>query len=207
MRAPEFQRPRAIASSCRFCDHGKAAGTLWIVSQDPGRRFGAEDARVLGVLTHLASAASQLWHATVAASTVQRKDELIAILGHELRNPLSALTMSSAVLKSPGVRNDERQLATAMIDRQIHHITRLVDDLLDMTRIENGKMRLDLGAVDLRDIGRNTLESRRPEVERQKHRVTVEVASTPVLVDGGPVRLVQVPPNLVDNAVKDVAPN
>ena len=195
----------AAAGDCLvvpFHDHGRAAGTLWIVSQDAGRRFDAEEARLLGVLTHLASAAAQLWRANQAAGTIQRKDEFIAILGHELRNPLSALTMSSAALKSPGIKNDDRQLATAMIDRQIHHISRLVDDLLDMTRIENGKMRLDLRAVDLRDIVRNTLESRRPEVERRKHHVTVEVASEPVVVDGDPVRLVQVLSNLVDNAVK-----
>jgi signal transduction histidine kinase len=195
----------AAAGDCLvvpFNDHGKAAGTLWIVSHDANRRFGAEEARLLGGLTHLASAAAQLWRANQAAGSIQRKDEFIAILGHELRNPLFALTMSSAALKAPGLRNEDRQLATAMIDRQIHHITRLVDDLLDMTRIENGKMRLDLRAVDLREIVRNTLESRRPEVERRKHRVTVEVSSAPVLVDGDPVRLVQVLSNLVDNAVK-----
>ncbi len=132
----------------------------------------------------------------------QRKDEFIAMLGHELRNPLSVLAMASTIFKLRAFENEETQRASEMIVRQVHHISRLVDDLLDMTRIENGKLQLEMKLVDLRDIVSNALDLRRAEAELRKQQLTVQLAGEPVLVDGDPVRLVQVLSNLVDNAVK-----
>lgn len=139
---------------------------------------------------------------TELAQSNRRKDEFIAMLGHELRNPLSVLTMASTTINMRGVTIGDMQSAAAIIGRQVHHISRLVDDLLDMTRIENGKLQLDVMPLDLRDIVNNTVESHGSDAQQRKQLVTVQLGRNPVMVDGDAVRLVQVVSNLVDNAVK-----
>ena len=130
------------------------------------------------------------------------KDQFIATLGHELRNPLSVLTTASQIFKMDGATNADMKRAAAIIARQVQHVTRLINDLLDMERIDNGKLQLDVRPVDLREIVTDTLESRRADAERRKQSLTLQVAQDPVVVDADAVRLVQVVSNLVDNAVK-----
>jgi signal transduction histidine kinase len=186
-----------------FHDHGKPVGTVWIVKQDTAHTFDEEDARVVGVLTMFASSAWQLWRAGDAAvKSDMRKDEFLATLGHELRNPLSVLTTAAAVLKLGVGSEEDLQQTVAMIGRQCHHVSRLVDDVLDIARIATGKLQLDVQSVDLRMIVANALEARRGDVERRKQVLTVELATDPIVVDADPVRLVQVVSNLVDNAAK-----
>ena len=133
---------------------------------------------------------------------LRRKDQFIATLGHELRNPLSVLTTASQIFKMDGVTNADMKRAAEIIGRQVQHVTRLINDLLDMERIDNGKLQLDVRPVDLREIVTNTLESRRAEAERRKQSLTMQLTQDPVVVDADAVRLVQVVSNLVDNAVK-----
>ena len=133
---------------------------------------------------------------------LQRKDEFIATLGHELRNPLAALATAAHIFKIDGATTADRKHAADIIARQVQHVTRLVNDLLDLERIDHGKLQLDVQAVDLRDIATQTLELRRPDAERRKQSLTMQLAHDPVLVDADAVRLAQVLSNLVDNAVK-----
>ena len=135
-------------------------------------------------------------------SKLRRQDEFIATLGHELRNPLSVLTTASLIFKMDGATNADMKHATEIIARQVRHITRLINDLLDLERIDNGKLQLDLWPVDLREIVTNTLESRRADAERRKQSLTIQLTQEPVVVDADAVRLAQVVSNLVDNAVK-----
>jgi signal transduction histidine kinase len=135
-------------------------------------------------------------------SELRRKDEFIATLGHELRNPLSVLTTTSLILKMDGATSADLKHAAEIIGRQVKHITRLINDLLDLERIENGKLQLDVRPVDLREIVTNTLESRRGDADRRKQSLTMHLTPDPVVVDADAVRLVQVVSNLVDNAVK-----
>ena len=133
---------------------------------------------------------------------LQRKDQFIATLGHELRNPLSVLTTASLIFKMDGATNADMKRAAEIIGRQVQHVTRLINDLLDIERIDNGKLQLDVRPVDLREIVTNTLESRRADADRRKQSLTMQLTPEPVVVDADAVRLVQVLSNLVDNAVK-----
>lgn len=135
-------------------------------------------------------------------SELQRKDEFIAMLGHELRNPLSTLATAAQVFKMDGATGADMKRAAEIIGRQVQQITRLINDLLDVERIEHGKLQLDVHSVDLREIVTNTLESRRAEAERRRQSLTMQLPPDPVVVDADAVRLVQVVSNLVDNAVK-----
>lgn len=135
-------------------------------------------------------------------SELRRKDEFIATLGHELRNPLAVLTTASLIFKMDGATDTDMKRAAEIIARQVRHITRLINDLLDMERIDNGKLQLDLGPVDLREIVTNALESRRADAEQRKQSLTMQLTQDPVVVDADAVRLAQVVSNLVDNAVK-----
>ena len=133
---------------------------------------------------------------------LRRKDQFIATLGHELRNPLSVLTTASQIFKMDGANTADLKRAAEIIGRQVQHVTRLINDLLDMERIDNGKLQLDVRPVDLREIVTNTLESRRADADRRKQLLTLQLTPDPVVVDADAVRLVQVVSNLVDNAVK-----
>jgi signal transduction histidine kinase len=133
---------------------------------------------------------------------LRRKDEFIATLGHELRNPLSILTTASLIFKMDSATSADMKRAADIIGRQVQQITRLISDLLDIERIDNNKLQLDRQSLDLRDIVTNSLESRRVVAERRKQSLTIHVPPDPVVVDADAVRLAQVVSNLVDNAVK-----
>jgi signal transduction histidine kinase len=133
---------------------------------------------------------------------LRRKDEFIATLGHELRNPLAVLTTASLIFKMDGATSADLKRAADIIGRQVQQLTRLINDVLDIERIDNGKLQLERQSLDLREIVTNTLESRRADAERRKQSLTMQTTQDPVYVDVDAVRLAQVVSNLVDNAVK-----
>jgi len=130
----------------------------------------------------------------------RRKSEFLGVLSHELRNPLAPIRNSLFILHraAPG---DERALhARAVIERQVAQLGRLVDDLLDVTRIARGKIRLQRSRLDLVELVRRTVEDHRSLLESCA--VSLELPSEPVWMNGDPVRLVQVVGNLLQNAAK-----
>lgn len=131
-----------------------------------------------------------------------RKTEFLAMLAHELRNPLQPIRMSVELLREPGRNPEHAKWAHDVIDRQVDHLVRLVDDLLDAGRISSGKLELRMGRIDLRPVILGAVDSNRPTAERARHRVDVTLPPTPVHVDGDAVRLTQVFLNLLNNAVK-----
>lgn len=133
---------------------------------------------------------------------LRRKDEFLATLGHELRNPLSVLMTASSIFKMDGATSTDMKRAADIIGRQVQLVTRLVNDLLDLERIDNGTLELELHPVDVREIVTDTLESRRADAERRRQSLTMHLTRDPVVVDADAVRLTQVVANLVDNAVK-----
>ncbi len=135
-------------------------------------------------------------------SELRRKDQFIATLGHELRNPLSVLTTASLIFQMNGATSADMKRASDIIGRQVQVVTRLINDLLDMERIDNGKLQLDRQSLDLREIVTNALESRRADAERRKQSLTMRMTQDPVILDADAVRLGQLVSNLVDNAVK-----
>ena len=135
----------------------------------------------------------------------RRKDEFLAVLGHELRGPLAAILTAVTLLQKKGPPDPGLIRARGTIQRQTMQLTRLVDDLLDVGRITSGKLRLHIERVDLRDVVRQAAESCATHVEERRHTLTLSLPESAVLVDGDRARLVQVVTNLVGNAAKFMA--
>ena len=128
------------------------------------------------------------------------KDEFLAMLGHELRNPLSAITSASSLIGLPGAAPDTVARARAIIGRQSQHLSRIVDDLLDLSRAMSGKILLARQATDLSTLVASCLETFRATGRTAGYRIAVDLA--PGWVDGDPTRLEQIVSNLLDNALK-----
>jgi signal transduction histidine kinase/ActR/RegA family two-component response regulator len=132
----------------------------------------------------------------------QRKDEFLATLGHELRNPLAPLLTALQVLKL-GTFSDERgRQACATMERQLHHLIRLVDDLLELSRLTRGLIDVQREPLDLRGVLQTAVETSRPLIESARHTLSVELPPEPVPIAGDAVRLTQVVANLLNNAAK-----
>ena len=138
-------------------------------------------------------------------SADRRKDEFLALLAHELRNPLAPLMTATELL---GRLPSDQKLdeLRRMIERQLKHLTRLVDDLLDTSRITTGRIVLRRRRVDLREIVRHSLETSRALIESRGHEVDCAEPEEPVFVDADAVRLAQVVTNLLNNAAKFTPP-
>jgi CheY-like chemotaxis protein/nitrogen-specific signal transduction histidine kinase len=132
----------------------------------------------------------------------RRKDEFLAMLAHELRNPLAPIRNAAQVLKLLGPVDARQQWAREIIERQTQHLTRLVDDLLDVSRITRGKVKLAREPLDLAVILHRAAEVSRPLIDARRHRLTVAVPPEPVRLEGDLTRLVQVVGNLLNNAAK-----
>ena len=129
------------------------------------------------------------------------KNEFLATLAHELRNPLAPIRNGIQILRlSPASAPAMQTLE--MMDRQIHHLVRLIDDLLDISRITRGKLELRKQKVPLTLLLSNAIESSRPSIESGKHSLTLSAPDEPITLDVDPVRLAQVISNLLNNAAK-----
>jgi signal transduction histidine kinase len=132
----------------------------------------------------------------------RHKDEFLALLGHELRNPLAPIRNGLEVLKLPGADPAITERARQMIERQVEHMVRLVDDLLDVSRIIRGKIELRREAVELATVVARAVESSQPLIEAEGHELTVGWSSEPLWLNGDPVRLAQIVGNLLSNAAR-----
>jgi CheY-like chemotaxis protein/two-component sensor histidine kinase len=132
----------------------------------------------------------------------RRKDTFLATLSHELRNPLAPIRNALAIM---GVSDEvpmRRTWAREVIERQTSHLTRLVDDLLDVSRITSGKLRLHTAPLDLNTGVQRAIESSGPLIDQRRHRLHVKLSGQPVMVNGDMTRLIQVVLNLLNNAAK-----
>ena len=134
--------------------------------------------------------------------TDRRKDEFLATLAHELRNPLAPLRNSLEILKIPRIDAAMIQQTRAMMERQVHHLVRLVDDLLDVSRVMRAKIDLRKEPVELAAIVARAVETVQPLIEVHGHRLEVSLPSESLLVDADTVRLTQVVGNLLTNSAK-----
>ena len=133
-----------------------------------------------------------------AASTA--KDQFLAMLGHELRNPLGAIAGAVSVLNLPGAPAESAERARGVIGRQVQHLSRLVDDLLDVSRVTTGKIVLDRRPIDLGDLVTNVVATYRASGRLARHEIVVE--ATPVWIEADETRIEQVVSNLLSNALK-----
>lgn len=132
----------------------------------------------------------------------QQKDEFLATLAHELRNPLAPICAAAELLKNAKSLAPELRAATAILERQARHMTHLVDDLLDISRITSGRIRLQQETVELGELLKTLLDTHRHSLQSARHQATVAIADSPVHVSGDRVRLTQILSNILHNAVK-----
>ncbi|MGZ5036684.1 MAG: hybrid sensor histidine kinase/response regulator [Usitatibacter sp.] len=132
----------------------------------------------------------------------RRKDEFLATLAHELRNPLAPIRNSLHIFRLAGVQDPAVARVTEMMERQVGHMVRMVDDLLEVSRISRGKIELRKERVELASVMRNAVDTSLPLIESAKHKLTVEMPSEPLVLDADPVRLAQVFANLLNNSAK-----
>ena len=132
----------------------------------------------------------------------QRKDEFLAMLAHELRNPLAPIVSAATMLSNFELQPSMVQRAADIIARQAGHMTSLIDDLLDVSRVTRGKVELEFVELDLKDVLADAVEQVRPLIEKHGHRLVLEAVPGPALVVGDRKRLVQVMTNLLSNAAK-----
>jgi signal transduction histidine kinase/ActR/RegA family two-component response regulator len=132
----------------------------------------------------------------------RRKDEFLAMLAHELRNPLAPISNALQVLRLSGLTDPVASRMCEVMQRQVDHMVRLVDDLLEVSRITRGKITLHSEPSDLTVIIRNAVDVSRPLIDAAGHRLSIHMLDTPILVDGDPIRLTQVFANLLNNAAK-----
>ncbi|MCD6041459.1 MAG: histidine kinase [Burkholderiales bacterium] len=132
----------------------------------------------------------------------RKKDEFLAVLAHELRNPLAPIRNAVHIMRAPGMGQAELAEARDIIERQVKQLVRLVDDLLDISRITVGRMALQQAVLDLRAVADDALLMSGPLLDEAEHDVTVHLPPQPVWVRGDGVRLAQVISNLLNNAAR-----
>jgi PAS domain S-box-containing protein len=132
----------------------------------------------------------------------RQKNEFLAMLGHELRNPLAPMRNALHIMKSAQATATMRDRGRDIIERQLDQLVRLVDDLLDVSRIVRGKVELQAAVIDLREPVRRALETAQPVLDAHGHQAQVSMPDAPVWVQGDLVRLSQVVANLLTNAAK-----
>ncbi|MCK6526945.1 ATP-binding protein [Myxococcota bacterium] len=186
---------------------GRALGLLLLTRDAPSRPYDRDDRALLDGLADRAAVAvdnARLYRD--AQESNRLKDEFLAMLGHELRNPLGSIGNTLQLMDRAGDAGDPDGRNRAVIRRQVRHLSRLVDDLLDVARISTGKMVLREARLDLRDIAERCAEACRSQAEAREQEFTLEVPEGPVPVEGDGARLQQVLTNLVDNAIKYTPP-
>ncbi len=144
--------------------------------------------------------------ADALAAASERKDEFLAMLAHELRNPLAPISSAAQILRMPGMAAQHVAHAAEVIGRQVRHMTELVDDLLDVSRVQRGLVELDQAPVDMKGVVHGAIEQARPLIERHGHLLTTRIGSNDALVLGDRKRLIQVVANLLTNAAKYTDP-
>lgn len=132
----------------------------------------------------------------------RRKDEFLATLAHELRNPLAPVRYAVKVLETKGPVTPELQWAIELIERQTQHMTRLIDDLLDVNRITRNTLELRKESVELASILRSAVEASHPFIDQNQQKLILDLPSEPICLEADPVRLSQVFCNLLNNASK-----
>ncbi len=132
----------------------------------------------------------------------RRKDEFLALMAHELRNPLAPIRHALAAARHPGASEEQRTQAYGIVERQVSHMSRLLDDLLDISRITLGNVSLRKEATSLAAAVESSVEAAQPHIEAKRHELAVNLPGHPVMLEADPVRLTQIFSNLLINAAK-----
>ena len=186
---------------------GKVLGVISFATAESRRRYTAQDQALAEDLARRAAVAVE--NATLLRAlqdSDRAKDVFLATLAHELRNPLAPVWNGLSIIRhAPGNAARVQQVAE-MIERQVGQLARLVDDLLDVSRITTGKIELKKETTELADVLRSALETSLPHIEAAHHKLTVRLPEEPASLEADPVRLAQVFSNLLNNAAKYTRP-
>lgn len=163
-------------------------------------RLGGADSRKVAVLFNDITA--RIRTETEQREAGRHKDEFLATLAHELRNPLAPLRNGLQIMKLAKDNPEVVEQARAMMERQLGQMVHLIDDLLDLSRVSRGKIELRKSRVELAAVVRQAMENSRPGIEERGHELDVDFADVPLSIDGDPTRLAQVFSNLLNNAAK-----
>ncbi len=198
-RSRRFDLPEQIAFCCLPLEAEDRVLGLLSFTFFRDRIFEDAEQVVLLTLAHHTAQALETCHLLQRATAAdQRKDEFLALLGHELRNPLAPIATAIEVMKLRGAGDKELPI----LERQVRHLIGLVDDLLDVSRVTRGKIRLDRKRIDLSDAVDDAVEMTSPLMERKAHSLTIRKSPVPLWVDADLRRIAQVIANLLTNAAR-----
>lgn len=189
---------------------GTAAGAVWVVSHNDDVQFDREDLRIVGTLTRFAAAAMHQRDLVLMLSDAHarqreadaRKDRFLAILAHEMRSPLSAISLATEVIKRRGEDPARREAAIASIERQTGQLVGLVSDITDAVAIRSGKLSLTLAPVTVEEVIARALEACREQLQTRRQQLELDLPKLPVILMGDLMRLTQILVNLLNNAIK-----
>jgi len=182
--------------------HGRTFGALTFATAESSRLYADEDFRFAQDVAFRAALAVDNAHAYQEAQTANRlKDEFLATLSHELRTPLNAILGYTRLLQSGMIGDDRRASALTTVERNAFALTQIVEDILDVSRIISGKIRLNIQPVDVADVVKNAVDTIRPAADAKQIRIQM-ILDPRAAISGDPDRLQQVVWNLVSNAVK-----
>jgi PAS domain S-box-containing protein len=136
----------------------------------------------------------------------RRKDEFLATLAHELRNPLSPIRQAAMISQSPGATEAQKRWSHEVISRQVHHMSLLLDDLLDISRVTRGTLELRIEMTELAAVVDAAIETARPLIDTKRHELHLELPPKEVTIAADPLRLAQILSNLLTNAAKYTDP-
>src|SRR6185295_1799717 len=191
-------------------EKGRAEDERWHIRRD-GSRFWA-----MGVVTPLWNDAGELQGFAKILRDItdrkkaedeaieenQRKDEFLAMLSHELRNPLAAISVATQAIQTPGQTSQDVQQAANIIERQLAGLEHMVNDLLDVSRITRGKIQIRRERVTLNKVVEDAIETTRSLMQSRRHQLQASLPQEPIWIDGDATRLEQIVSNLLANAAK-----
>jgi PAS domain S-box-containing protein len=204
-------RPARLLAGAR--ERGRADDEGWLVRKDGSVFWAAVSLTAVYDAEHRLRGFAQVTRdmserrrlAELEGST-RRMSEFLAMLAHELRNPLAPIRNAISLMQIEAIESPRLRMTRDIIDRQLRQLTRLVDDLLDVGRITTGKISLQRHPIDLRDVVLRGVEAVRPLIEARDHRLDVDLPAQPIELTGDDARLTQVLQNLLVNAAKYTDP-
>ncbi|OHB19724.1 MAG: hypothetical protein A2854_03655 [Parcubacteria group bacterium RIFCSPHIGHO2_01_FULL_56_18] len=176
------------------------AGTLVHISLSAAPLY--ENGKVTGVMKIMSDVTARRKAENALRNANRAKDEFLATLAHELRNPLAPLRNAIEILRLQGMQTPESNWAVDIMSRQMQQMTRLIDDLLDIARITGNKLELKKEVIDLSDVLRVAIETSKPLIESSGHGFSVSLPQHPIYLKGDVVRIAQAISNLLNNAAK-----
>jgi PAS domain S-box-containing protein len=190
------RRPFSVMARVRRSD----GAWRWI--QSIGAPRFSEDGEFLGAVGSSPDVTELIEASDALRDADRRKDEFLATLAHELRNPLAPIRQAARLSRSPEASDAQRRWSQEVIERQVKHMALLLDDLLDVSRITRGKLELRRVRVDLGSVVAMALETARPLIDDRRQTVIQGLPAAPIMLDADPMRLAQVLANLLTNAAK-----